>query len=88
MQRASQTFWSAEEHTRLSRRMQLTDTTENHVPIRSTEVGRTPQARDGVFIGVGVIDHDICRVIGLNLGGEICVDLNAAVDVLRLDGHQ
>lgn len=88
MQRAAQALGPAEEHAGLRGRVQLADAAEDHVPVRAAEVRGTPQARDSVLVGVGVVDHDVRRVVGLDLGRQVRVDLDAPVDVLRLDGHE
>ena len=44
---------------------------EHRVPVGSTEVGGRAQASDGVLHGVGVVDHDVCGVVGFDVGGEI-----------------
>lgn len=68
--------------------MQLPNTTEDHVPVRPTEIRRCPQTGDGVLVGIGVVDHDVGGVVCFYLGGQVRVDLDALVDVLRLDGEQ
>lgn len=51
--------------------MDLADRFKDHVPVRSTEVGRRAQTGDSVLFGVGVVDHDVCCVVCLDLGGEV-----------------
>lgn len=88
MQRTPQPLGPAEEDTRLGRTVQLANAPKDHVPVGPAKVGRTPQARDGVLVGVGVVDHDVGRVVGLDLGRQVRVDLDAVVDVLGLDGEE
>ena len=71
MQNTRQRFWAAVKHTRFGGVMDLANGSEDHVPVRSAEVGWGAQACDGVLFGVGVVDHDVCCVVGFNLGGEI-----------------
>lgn len=47
--------------------MDLADGLEDHVPVGSTEVCRSAETGDGVLFGVCVIDHDVCRVVCLDL---------------------
>lgn len=88
MQTATQTLGTTEEYTGLGRRMELPDTTENHVPVGTTKVGRCAQTGDGVLVGVRVVNHDVGSIVGFDLGRQVRVDLNALVDVLGLDGEQ
>lgn len=88
MQGTSQSLGSTEKHTRLSRRVQLPDASENHIPVRTAKVGRAPQARNGILVGVCVVDHDVCGIVRLDLGRQVRVNLDAVVHVLRLDGQQ
>jgi hypothetical protein len=64
-------FRAAEEDTCFGGRVDLADGFEDHVPVGATEVGGGAEAGDGVLLGVGVVDHDVGRVVGLDLGGEI-----------------
>lgn len=61
----------AEENTSFRRAMDLADRLEDHVPVRTSEVGRGAQTSDCILFGVGVIDHDVCCVIDLDLCGEV-----------------
>lgn len=88
VQGTSQTLGSTEKHTRLARTVQLPDPSENHVPVGSPKVGGTPQARNGIFVCVGIVDHDVGRIVRLDLGRQVRVDLDAVVHVLRLDRQQ
>jgi hypothetical protein len=71
VQCATQSLRSTEEHTCLSRRVNLTDRLENHVPVRATEVSGCAQAGDGVLFGVGVVNHDVRCVVGFDSGREV-----------------
>ena len=71
MQRGAEPLRPAEKHTRLRRRVDLADRLENHVPVGATEVCGRAQAGDGVLFGVGVVDHDVCCVVGFDAGGEV-----------------
>lgn len=88
MQGTSQPFGSTEKHTSFGRSVQLPDTSENHVPVGTTKVGGTSQACNGIFIGVGVVDHNVGGIVCLDLGRQIRVDLDAVVHVLGLHGKQ
>lgn len=88
VQGAAQTLGAAEEDACLAGGVQLADALEDHVPVGAAKVGRAAEARDGVGFSVGVVDHDVGRVVALNLGREVGVNLDAVLDVLRLDGHE
>ena len=51
--------------------MDLPNGLEDHVPVRAAEVGRRAQTSDGILLGIGVIDHDVGGIVGLDLGCEI-----------------
>src|SRR5688572_28055812 len=84
----SQSLRATEEHTRLCWTVKFPDAPENHVPVWPTEVGRAPQAGDGVLVSVGVVDHDVGRVVCLDLGRQVCVNLNATLHILCLNGEE
>jgi hypothetical protein len=46
---------------------------ENHVPVGAAEVCGCAETGDGVLFGVGIVDHDVGCVVGLDLGGEVLV---------------
>lgn len=71
MQRAAQSLGTTEEHTRLSRTVDLANRFEDHIPIWAAEVGGGAETSDGVFVGVGVVDHDVCCVFGADFRGEV-----------------
>ena len=74
MQLAAQDFRPTKKHARLARAVDLADTAEDSVPIRPSEEGWRAQTRDGVAGGVGVIDHDVGRVVGFDVRREVlCV---------------
>lgn len=68
--------------------MNLPDTSEDHVPVGSAKVGRAAKTSDGILVGVGIVDHNVCRIVGLDSGGEICVNLNAVVQILSFDSEK
>lgn len=88
VQRAAQSLGTAEEHTRLARSMQFPDTPKDHIPVRTAKVRRRPQAGNGILIGVGIIDHNVGRIVNLDLGRQVRVDLDAVVDILGFDSQQ
>lgn len=88
VQLAAEALGPAEEDAGLGGGVQLPDAAEDHVPVGAAEVGGAAEARDGVLVGVGVVDHDVGGVVSLDLGRQVGVDLDAAVDVLGLDGQQ
>ena len=51
--------------------MDLADGLEDHVPVGATEVCGCAETGDGVLFGVGVVDHDVRCIVGLDSGGEI-----------------
>jgi hypothetical protein len=52
---------------------------EDHVPVGATKVRGCAEAGNGVLFGVGIVDHDVCCVVGLDLGGEVLKVLLARV---------
>jgi len=68
---ASERLRPAEEDTSLGGCVNLTDALENHVPVGSAKVGRRAKTSNGVLLGVGVIDHDVGRIVSLDLSGKI-----------------
>lgn len=51
--------------------MESADRFERSIPIWTTEVRRCTETCNCVVVGVGVIDHDVCRIILFDLGGKI-----------------
>lgn len=68
--------------------MYLPDTPEHGPPVRPPEVRRRPQPRDRIAVRVRIVDHDIGRVVRLDLRRQVRVDLDVIVHVLGLDGEQ
>jgi hypothetical protein len=62
VQLASQSFGSAEEDTTLSRRVDLADGAEYHVPVGAAEVRWGSKARDGVVIAT--VEDDVAGIGG------------------------
>lgn len=79
MERAPKHLGSAEEDTGLGGLVDLADGFENHVPVRTAEVGGRAEAGDGVLLGVGVVDHDVCAVFGADFGGEVLVRVSSGL---------
>lgn len=71
MQDAAEDLGPAEEHAGLGRGVDLADRLEDGVPVGAAEVGRGAQTSDGVFLGVGVVDHDIGCVVGFDVGCQV-----------------
>jgi hypothetical protein len=71
VQQATQHFWTTEEHTGFSRRMDLADAFENHVPVRSAEVRWRSETSDGVLFGIGVVNHNVCCIFNADFGSEV-----------------
>lgn len=69
MQDAAEDFWPAEEDAGLGGGVDLADRLEDGVPVGTAEIGRGAEARDGVCVGVGVVDHDVGGVVGFDVGG-------------------
>jgi hypothetical protein len=61
---------------------------EHSIPVRSSEVGRSPQAGNRIALRANVLDKDIVHVVLFDLGGEIDGDLDPVLRVLLLDGVQ
>lgn len=68
--------------------MNLANTPKHSAPIRPPEISRCPKARNRIAVRIRVVNHDIRRVIGLDIGSEIRVDLYMVIHVLRLDGEK
>lgn len=62
---------TAEEDSGFGGGVDLADGLEDHVPVGATEVCGCAETGDGVLFGVGVVDHDVCCVVGLDLGSEV-----------------
>lgn len=88
MKCTTQSLGSTEEHTSLSWRVQLPDTTEDHVPVGTAEVGRGTQTSNRILVRVGIVNHDVGGIIGFYLRCQIGVNLNALVDILGLNSEQ
>jgi hypothetical protein len=71
VQRRAERLGSTEEDTCFCGRMDLANGLEDHVPVGATEVCGCAETSDGVLLGVGVIDHDVSCVVGLDLGSEV-----------------
>ena len=69
MQLITQRWRPTEENARLGWSMNFTDRPENGVPVRAAKIGRGPQSCDGIRFRVGVVNHDVRCVIGLDPGG-------------------
>lgn len=67
MQLRAETFRSAEEDTTLAGAVDLFDSSEDHVPVGTAEVGGRAQAGDG--IGVAGVEHDVGGLGGCDFGG-------------------
>ena len=78
VQLAPEYLGSAEEHACLGRRVDLADRLEHRVPVGSTEIRWRAEPRDGVLIRIRVVDHDVGRVIGFDLGREVLWKLRLA----------
>ena len=87
MQRTTQSLGTTEEHARLTRGMQLPDASKDHIPVRPSKVGRTPQSGNSILIGIRIIDHNVSRIIDLDLSRQVRMDLNAMINILGLDGQ-
>jgi hypothetical protein len=64
-------FGSTEEDTSLGGGVNFADGFEDHIPVRSAKVCGRAETGDGVLFGIGVVDHDVGCIVGLDLGGEI-----------------
>ncbi len=75
-------------HPRRHRPMQPPHPPENGIPIRSPEIRRAPQTRDGIDVRMRIVDHDVGRIIRLNLSRQVGQNLNVTIHILHLDGRQ
>ena len=51
--------------------MDLADRLEDGVPVGTAKISRGTEARNGVLVGVGVVDHYVGSVIGFDVGGQV-----------------
>lgn len=68
--------------------MNLPDTPENHIPIRSAKVRWRPQTRDRITISICIVNHNICSIIHLDLRSKICMDFNMVIHILSFDSEK
>ena len=73
MEGGAEHFGPAEEDTCFGGGVDLADGFEDHVPVGATEVCGCAEAGNGVLFGVGVVDHDVGCVVGLDLCGEVLI---------------
>jgi hypothetical protein len=71
VERRSKALGTAEEDSGFGGRVDFADRFENHVPVGAAEVGGCAETGDGVLFGVGIVDHDVGCVVGLDLGGKV-----------------
>lgn len=71
VQLLAQRLGTAEENTSFCGSMDLADRAEDKVPVGAAKVCRRAEPGDGVLFGVGVVNHDVCRLVGLEFGGQI-----------------
>lgn len=69
VQLTSQSLRSTEENSTLARVVNLANRSEDHIPVRSTEIGGCTKASNG--ISVAAVEHDVGGVSCRNLGREI-----------------
>lgn len=74
VQLAAKHLRSAEEHPCLGWAVDLANAPEHRVPIRPPKVRRGTEASDGVLVAIGIVDHDVCRIVRLDLGGQVLGD--------------
>src|ERR1700722_3175410 len=65
--------------------MNLPNALEDHIPVRPPEICWRPQSCDGILIGIGIIDHDICCVVYLYLRCQVRVDFDMIIHILSFD---
>ncbi len=88
MQLTAQHLRTTEEHTCLGRTVNLPDTLEYHIPVRSSEIRWRSETCDSILLRIDIVDHDIRCIISLDLGGKICVDFNVVVHILGFDSEE
>lgn len=54
-----------------ARSMYLPNGAKDRIPVRPTKICWRPETSDGITIGIGIIDHDVSCVVGLDLGSEV-----------------
>jgi hypothetical protein len=77
MQLRAEDLRTTEEHTCLSRGVDLSDTLEYCVPVRTTKIRWGAKAGDCITVGIGIVDHDICCVVYLDLRCQVLEKLLA-----------
>jgi hypothetical protein len=81
----TKTLRTTEKDTSFGWRVDLADRLEDHIPVGATEVCGCAQTGDGVLFGVGIVDHDVCCVVGLDLGGEVLHDISNFLCKVKTD---
>lgn len=76
MELATQRFRTTKEHASFRGSVDLPNAPEDCIPVRPPEIGGRPQAGDGVSLGIRIVDHDVCSVVGLDLAGQVRVDFD------------
>lgn len=79
MQLTPQTFWAAEKHPCLCWGVNLPDRSEYHIPVWSTKVCRRAESSNRILLRVGIIDHDVGRVISFDLGSQVLLQWSVRV---------
>ena len=68
--------------------MNLLDALKGRIPIRATEIGGCPQTSDSILLSIRIVDHDIRRIIGLDLCSQIRMNFNQMSDILGFNSEQ
>lgn len=64
--------------------MHCSNTLEYSIPIWSTEICGCEETSNSILLSICIVNHDICRIIGLNLCGQVCMDLDEMPNILSL----
>lgn len=71
IQDTPQRLGPAEKHACFRGSVDRANRPEDHVPVRTAEARRRAETGDGVLFCVGVVDHDVCCVVGSDVCGDI-----------------
>lgn len=72
MQRRSQSFCTAEEHSDIRIRVLVLDVLEDAIPMWSTVVRRRAELRHCISFATDVADHDVGELVFFHFVGQVC----------------
>ena len=79
MQNTSQDLWSTEKHDGFCWSVYLADGFKDHIPVWTAEVCGCPKAGDCILFCVGIVDHDVGRVVDADFCCEVLLHVSLEV---------